>query len=105
MANNYYFKIENVQAHVQKDGLQNVIYNVYYAFYAEDGNGNIAHQLGIVHLPSVDADNFTPVEDLTQSDIISWIEADLPVEEFKANLDMELAELAAPTKVTLQIPE
>ena len=103
--NNYYFKIENVQAHVEKDGLQNVIYNVYYAFYAEDGNGNVAHQLGVVHFPSVDPDNFTPVEDLTQADIIAWIEPQLPVDEFKANLDSELLELAAPTKVSINIPE
>jgi hypothetical protein len=29
----------------------------------------------------------------------------LNVEEFQSNLDAQLAELAAPTKVTLQVPE
>lgn len=105
MANTYHFKINAVDAHVSQDGLENVIYNVHYSFIAEDENGNIATQLGVQHFPSVDPENFTPVENLTQADIIGWIEAVLPVDDFKANLDSQISELAAPTKVTLQIPE
>jgi len=105
MANNYYFKIDAVDAYVSQDGLENVIYNVHYRYFGENENGNITSMIGVQHFPSVDTENFVPVEQLTQADIIGWIEAVLPVEEFKANLDMTLAELAAPTKVTLQIPE
>lgn len=103
--NTYYFKINAVDAYVSQDGLENVIYNVHYTYYGKDENGNIASQIGVQHFPSADPDNFTPVEDLTQADIIGWLEPILPIDEFKVNLDNSLAEMAAPTKVTLQIPE
>ena len=61
--------------------------------------------IGVQHTPSVDPENFTPFDQLTQADIIAWIEPELNVAEFQTNLDAQLAELAAPTKVTLQVPE
>ena len=105
MANTYKFKINAVDAHVSQDGLDNVIYNVHWSYIGEDENGNVATQIGVQHVPYVDPDNFTAFDQLTQADVISWIEPQLDVEEFKANLDAQLAELAAPTKITLQVPE
>lgn len=102
--NTYYFKINAVDAHVSQDGLENVIYNVHYSYFGEDENGNVASQIGVQHVPNVDPENFTAFDQLTQADIIAWIEPELNVEEFQANLDAQLAELAAPTKVTLQVP-
>lgn len=103
--NTYYFKINAVDAHVSQDGLENVIYNVHYSYFGEDENGNVASQIGVQHVPNVDPENFTAFDQLTQADIIAWIEPELPVDEFQTNLDVQLAELAAPTKVTLQVPE
>lgn len=103
--NTYFFQIEAVDAHVNQDGLENVIYNVHYSYIAKDENENVARQIGVQHLPSVDADNFTPFDQLTQADVISWIEPKLNVAEFQENLDAQLAELAAPTMVTLQVPD
>ena len=103
--NTYHFKINAVDAHVSQDGLENVVYNVHWSYFGEDENGNVASQIGVQHVPYVDPDNFTPFDQLTQADIIAWIEPELNVEEFQSNLDVQLAELAAPTKVTLQVPE
>ena len=103
--NTYYFKINAVDAHVSQDGLENVVYNVHWSYIGEDANGNVATQIGVQHVPYVDPDNFTPFDQLTQADIIAWIEPMLNVAEFQTNLDSQLAELSAPTKVTLQVPE
>jgi len=103
--NTYTFRINAVDAHVSQDGLDNVIYNVHYSYIGEDQNGNVATQIGVQHVPNVDPENFTAFDQLTQADIISWIEPTLNVEEFKANLDAQLAEIQAPTMVTLQVPE
>jgi hypothetical protein len=103
--NTYYFKINAVDAHVSKDGLENVIYNVHWSYFGQDENGNVASQIGVQHVPNVDPENFTNFDQLTQADIIGWIEPMLDVEQFQNNLDQQLAELAAPTKVTLQVPE
>ena len=103
--NTYKFRINAVDAHVSQDGLENVVYNVHYSYIGEDENGNVATQIGVQHVPYVDPENFKPFDQLTQADIIAWIEPELPVDEFQTNLDAQLAELAAPTKVTLQVPE
>ena len=102
--NTYKFHINAVDAHVSQDGLENVVYNVHYSYIAEDENGNVTRQLGVQHVPYVDPENFTPFNQLTQADVIAWIEPQLPIEEFQANLDRKLLELAAPTKVTLAVP-
>ena len=103
--NTYYFKINAVDAHVSQDGLENVVYNVHWSYIGEDANGNVATQIGVQHVPNVDPENFVAFNQLTQADIIAWIEPMLNVSEFQTNLDAQLAELAAPTKVTLQVPE
>ena len=105
MANTYYFKINAVDAHVNQEGLENVVYNVHWSYYGEDGNGNVASQIGVQHVPYVDPENFTPFDQLTQADVISWIEPELNVAEFQINLDAQLSEMATPTMVTLQVPE
>lgn len=105
MANTYHFEITSVDAHISKDGLENVIYNVHYSYIAEDGNGNKASQFGVVHFPSVDPENFTPFEDLKQADVIAWIESEVPVEQFQQSLDSQISEIVAPKIVNLQIPE
>ena len=103
--NTYKFHINAVDVHTQVGDLEKVVYNVHWSYIGEDENGNVATQIGVQHVPYVDPDNFTPFNQLTQSDIIAWIEPELNVAEFQSNLDAQLAELAAPTKVTLQVPE
>ena len=103
--NTYKFHINAVDAHVSKDGLDNVIYNVHYSYIGEDANGNVTTRIGVVAVQSPNPDNFVAFDQLTQADVISWIEPILPVEQMQQDLSLQLAELAAPTKVTLQVPE
>ena len=103
--NTYKFKINAVDAHVSQDGLDNVIYNVHYSYIGEDQNGNVTTRIGVHAVQPPNSDSFLPFDQLTQADVISWIESDLPVQQMQQDLDLQLAELAAPTKVTLQVPE
>lgn len=103
--NTYYFRINAVDAHVSKDGLDNVIYNVHYSYIGEDANGNVTTRIGVHAVQAPNFDSFVPFDQLTQADVIAWIESDLPVAQMQQDLDLQLAELAAPTKVTLQVPE
>jgi len=103
--NTYNFHINAVDAHVSQDGLDNVIYNVHYSYIGEDANGNVTTRIGVHAVQPPSSDSFVPFDQLTQADVISWIESDLPVQQMQQDLDLQLAELAAPTKVTLQVPE
>lgn len=103
--NTYTFRINAVDVHTQVGELEKVVYNVHWSYIGEDGNGNTASMIGTQTVDEPNADSFKAFESLVQSDIIGWIEPLMEVAEMQANLDGQLAELAAPTKQTLQVPE
>ena len=103
--NTYTFRINAVDVHTQVGDLEKVVYNVHWSYIGEDANGNTASIIGVQPVDEPNADSFTAFESLVQSDIIGWIEPLMEVAEMQANLDGQLAELAAPTKQTLQVPE
>lgn len=102
--NTYFFTINSVDAHVEKDGLQNVIYNVHYSYVAQDSNQNVVRDIGVIEISEPNSESFTPFEQLTQDDVIGWIEPLLDVSAMQERLDQQLSEMATPTKVTLQLP-
>jgi len=103
--NTYGFKINAVDVHTQVGDLEKVVYNVHWSYIGEDADGNSADLIGTQTVDEPNADNFTAFDDLIQADIIAWIEPLLDVDSLRSTLDLQLAELAAPTKVTLQVPE
>ena len=103
MANTYKWVISSLEAKIQEGELSNVIESIHYRYQAEDADGNVADVYGSVGLEAPDADSFIAFENLTDSDVIGWLEADLDVESMKAGLDAQLEEIANPTHVTLSI--
>ena len=103
--NTYKFKINAVDVHTQVNDLEKVVYNVHWSYLAEDENGNVASMIGVQSVSEPDAENFTSFDQLTQADIISWIEPKMDLEQMQSNLDAQIAEEVAPTKLTLSVPE
>lgn len=102
--NTYKFHINAVDVHTQVGDLEKVVYNVHWSYIGEDENGNTASIIGVQSVDEPDANSFTAFESLVQSDIIAWIEPKFVLSEMQANLDAQIAEKAAPTKQTLQVP-
>jgi len=103
MANTYKWVISSLEAKIQEGELSNVIESIHYRYQAEDADGNVADVYGSVGLEAPKADSFIAFENLRDSDVIGWLEADLDVESMKAGLDAQLEEIANPTHVTLSI--
>jgi hypothetical protein len=104
MANTYNFRINAVDVHTAVGDLEKVIYNVHWSYFAQDENGNRGSVIGVQSLEEPDPANFSNFETLVQSDIIAWIEPLLDVDLLKTRVDAIVAEKAAPTKQTLQVP-
>ena len=108
MANTYRFRINSVDTYtnktIEETDLADVVYNVHWSYIGEDEDGNSAHIIGVASVSDPEPASFVSFDALTQSQVIAWIEPILPIEEFQSNIDLQLAELAAPTKVTLQVP-
>ena len=100
--NNYTWKINAVDCYTSKDGLEKVAYNVHWSYFATNGE-HTASMIGVQSISEPNPDNFVAFEDLTEENVIAWIEAALDVETMKANLDKQIEDLVAPKVVTLQL--
>lgn len=99
---NYTWKINAVDCYTSKDGLEKVAYNVHWSYFATEGE-HTASMIGVQSVGEPNPDNFVAFEDLTEDDVISWIEAAMDVEQMQANLDKQIEDLVSPKVVTLQL--
>ena len=100
--NNYTWRINAVDCYTSKDGLEKVAYNVHWSYFATNGE-HTASMIGVQSIGEHNPDNFVAFEDLTEDDVISWIEAAMDVEQMQANLDKQIEDLVAPKVVKLQL--
>lgn len=100
--NTYTWKINAVDCYTSKDGLEKVAYNVHWSFFATDGENN-ASMIGVQSVGEPNPDNFTPFDQLTEEQVVSWITASMDVEQMQLNLDKQIEDLIAPKVVTLQL--
>lgn len=108
MANTYFFRINSVDTYTSKNiegtDLADVVYNVHWTYIGEDGNGNTGRIIGVETVNDPDPSSFTAFDDLTQSDVIAWIEPNFVLSEMQAELDRQISEIVAPTVRNRQIP-
>ena len=65
---------------------------------------NIASSYGTVGFtPDSSAEGYIAYADLTEANVIAWVQADLDTEALEASLDADLAEQASPS-VTVGVP-
>jgi len=105
MANTYKWTINALDAKVAvEDGNENVVYTVHWGYSATDETGEYSVSSIGTHGVEYDADNFTPYADLTEEQVIGWLEAGLNVESMKAGLDAQIEKLVTPTDITYTAP-
>ena len=98
----YNWIISDLVAKIQEDELSNVIETVHYRYQATDGE-HTADVYGSVGLEAPDAESFKPFEEVTEADVIAWLESKLDVEAMQSGLDAQLDAIANPTHVSLNL--
>ena len=112
MANTYSWDCRTVDAyptHTDENGVteSQVVYNVHYRVTGTDGT-NSATVIGTQTIETADLSSFTAFESVTHDTMVAWTKAAMGeerVSEIEASLDSQIAELAAPSSVTLTIAE
>ena len=112
MANTYSWSCSTVDAypsHTDENGVteSNVIYNVHWILQGTDGVVS-STVIGTQTIETSDLSTFTAFESVTHDQMIAWTQAAMGAErvaELEASLDSQIAELAAPSSVTLTIAE
>lgn len=98
---NYNWIISDLVAKIQDGELSNIIETVHWRYQATDGE-HTADVYGSVGLEAPD-DNFKPFEEVTEADVIAWLESKLDVEAMQSGLDAQLDAIANPTHVSLNL--
>ena len=105
MANTYKWTINALDAKISHDSNDNVINTIHWGYSAVDNDDatKIASSIG-THSVVYDADNFTEYADITEANVIAWLEAGLDVEAMKASLDSQIELQKAPVDITFSNP-
>jgi hypothetical protein len=108
MAITYTWNCTTVDTYPTKSDQTDVIFNVHWRLNGVDDteDENTGDSYGVVSLDTEDLSTFTAFADITEADVIGWVEAALGEEQvtaLKASIDAQIAEKITPTVVTKQI--
>lgn len=94
----YYWEYPTLNVLFSSEGKQNVVIQVPYIFVADNGDGIVARISGAYSVGYDPNEPFVPYENLTQTEVQTWTEANVDVAALRAQLDMQIAEqLNAPS--------
>lgn len=103
MAIEYIWSFPSLEVELNQDGLEKVVTTVHWRLGARDGD-HFTDVYGSVGLSPPLPSSFTEFDDLTEEDILSWIEPKLEVEQMKTSLETQLNTLKNPTKASFAPP-
>jgi len=110
MANTYAWTINSLDVRPAQDSLSDVVYNIHWCYKAtsdqldENDVPYQASNIGVLGISEPDPENFTAFEDLTQSQVEGWLEANIDLEPMKSNLDQIIDEKIIPTTENKNVP-
>ena len=107
MANTYKWVISQLDAYPQHEGHTDVVMTVHWRRQATDGNGHTGDIYGSQAV-TLDAEApFTPFEQLTEAQVIGWLEDAMGAETLAAQvtaLDQQIENQINPPVVSLPLP-
>ena len=99
--------ISQLNCAVESEGLPDVINVIHWRYNATQVDGDktwFADTYGASSVEQPNPQNFIPYADVTEAEVIGWLEAILPVEAMQASLEANIALQINPVEVTLPLP-
>ena len=106
MAITYKWDIPQMNAHIQADGQDNVIYTVHYRYTGSEESGDVTYSstnIGTQSYTYVAGEPFVPYEDTEafENVVIGWLEGSLDVPAMQAVIDASIAKQISPVNEDL----
>jgi hypothetical protein len=89
---------------VDEDGMQYVVTTVHWIYTGVNEDGITANLYGAESVPTPTPDAFTPYPDLSEDQVIGWMEETMDVTELQANINAQIELIINPVYVTLPPP-
>ena len=100
---NYTWTISSMETAPSEDGLTDVVKTIHWRYKGVDGDYQ-AEVYSSFACASPSSTDFTAYEDLTEVDVIGWLEAGIDVDAMKENIDSQIENLKNPPIVSLPLP-
>ena len=101
--NTYTWEIQAFKVKRNEGELVNVVYQIQYLYRATDGEFKTLVS-DVASIGGPDEENFTEYENLTQEQVIGWLENSVDVDALKSFLDSKLLKIRANNSKTLRPP-
>jgi hypothetical protein len=107
METNFQWVISQLNCAVELEGLPNVINVIHWRYNATKVEGDktyFAETYGASNVSQPNPQTFIPYEDVTEQEIINWLEQILPIQAMQSSLEANIALQINPVEVTLPLP-
>ena len=107
METNFEWVIAQLNCAVEAEGLSDVINVIHWRYNATQVDGDktyFADIYGSSGVAQPNPENFIPYADVTEQEVIGWLEQILPVEDMQLSLEANIALQINPVEVTLPLP-
>lgn len=85
--------------------LQDVVTKVGFTYSGELEDGTkVTEPMRVVDLPAPDAENFKPLGELTEAEVIAWVEATYPIGPVTESITQRLNDIVNPKEVVSELP-
>ena len=89
---------------VDEDGMQDVVTTVHWRYNGTNEDGISAEIYGAQSVPTPNPEAFTPYPDLSEEQVIGWMEETMDVEAMQLNIAEQIELIINPIIVTLPPP-
>jgi hypothetical protein len=99
--------ISQLNCAVESEGLPDVINMIHWRYNATQVDGDktyFANTYGASSVAQPNPQDFIPYADVTEAEVIGWLEEILPVDAMQASLEANIALQINPVEVTLPLP-
>ena len=103
MAITYTWKITALKKAPSLDGLSDVITHINFEYKGVDGD-HTASFMGACPVPAPDAEDFTPLADLKEAEVIEWAKENHPTDHMNEVIEKQINEAKTPTQVDADMP-
>ena len=89
---------------VSEEGMQDVVTTVHWRYNGTNEDGISAEVYGAQSVRTPTPDAFTPYPELSEEQVIGWMESAIDMEAMNASIDSRIEAIIKPVKVTLRAP-
>jgi hypothetical protein len=101
---NYKWTFPAFDCKVDQEGLEKVVTTVHWIYEGTDEDGITASMYGAQSVGEPTPDAFTPYPELSEEQVIGWMEATMDVEAMQENILSQINLIINPVQVTLPAP-